>query len=173
MFVKEAKPRRVEGYGKTTPHNHYEVHVEKTVEPEEMRFANIGDKDQHADTTKKAINDKSIRRINVVPSPKQQDLLNRSIVVESVKPIKFGICAGFKELAKDFGRLECKDFGPSRCIISFESIELRDKTLQIHFMPDLFDKITPYSGFFWNTSRRVWLEVMGLQIHVWCEPRDF
>ncbi|MED6158790.1 hypothetical protein PIB30_035994 [Stylosanthes scabra] len=86
---------------------------------------------------KKAINEKSMRKVEVAPSPKQQDLLNRSVVAESVKPIKFGsFVRGFKDLAKEFGRLECRDYGPLKCIISFE---------------------------------RVWLEVMGLPIHVWSE----
>ncbi|MED6191482.1 hypothetical protein PIB30_000582 [Stylosanthes scabra] len=83
-----------------------------------------------------------MRRVEVVPSPEQQDLLNRSVVAESVKPIKFG-----------------------RVV----QVELRDKALQIRFMPDFFDKITSYWGVSWKTSRRVWLEVMGLPIHVWSE----
>ncbi|MED6156572.1 hypothetical protein PIB30_015671 [Stylosanthes scabra] len=112
-----------------------------------------------ANPMKKTINEKSMRKVEVVPSTEQQDLLNRSIVAESVKPIKFGrVVQGFKGLAKEFGRSECRDFGPLRCIISFESVELRDKVLQIRFMPEFFHKITPYWGISWKTSRRIWLE---------------
>ncbi|MED6107614.1 hypothetical protein PIB30_015574 [Stylosanthes scabra] len=91
---------------------------------------------------KEPINEKSIRKVEVTPSSEQHDLLNRSVVAERVKPIKFGsVVQGFKDLAKEFGRLECKDFGPLRCIISFESMELRDKALQIRFMPDFSTRL--------------------------------
>ncbi|MED6107805.1 hypothetical protein PIB30_017695 [Stylosanthes scabra] len=110
------------------------------------------------------------RKVEVMPSIKKKEMLNRSIIVESIRPIKFGLVVQqFEELSMEYGRLECRDLGPRMCIISFESLDLRDRALQSRFMPEFFEDVRPYEGFMWSPSRRIWLELMGLPIHVWSE----
>ncbi|MED6138577.1 hypothetical protein PIB30_075569, partial [Stylosanthes scabra] len=127
-------------------------------------------KDNNASSSKMGCRGSDRRKIEVSSSLKQKELLNRSILAESVKPIKFGsVVQGFKRIANDYGRLECRDLGPNKCIISFTSVELRDKALTGSFMPEFFDKVRLLWGTKWNISRRVWLELLGLPIHVWSE----
>ncbi|MED6162872.1 hypothetical protein PIB30_074529 [Stylosanthes scabra] len=110
------------------------------------------------------------RKVEVMPSIKKKEMLNWSIIAESIRPIKFGLVVQqFEELSMEYGRLECRDLGPKMCIISFESLDLRDRALQSRFMPEFFEEVRPYEGFMWSPSRRILLELMRLPIHVWSE----
>ncbi|MED6136277.1 hypothetical protein PIB30_054611 [Stylosanthes scabra] len=81
-----------------------------------------------------------MRKVKVAPSPEQQDLLNRSVVAKSVKPIKFGsVVQGFKDLAKEFGRLECRDFGPLKCITRLRATHDTDSTSDNSLPPGFED----------------------------------
>ncbi|MED6147759.1 hypothetical protein PIB30_046745 [Stylosanthes scabra] len=44
--------------------------------------------------------------------------------------------------------------GPCKCVITFETVELRDKTLGVQFMLEHFIEVRPYQGFKWCLSRR-------------------
>ncbi|MED6160033.1 hypothetical protein PIB30_047650 [Stylosanthes scabra] len=110
------------------------------------------------------------RKVEVMTSIKKKEMLNRSIIAESIRPIKFELVVQrFEELSMEYGRLECRDLGPRMCIISFESLDLRDRALQSRFTPEFFEEVRPYECFMWSPSRRIWLELMGLPIHVWSE----
>ncbi|MED6165489.1 hypothetical protein PIB30_099966 [Stylosanthes scabra] len=65
------------------------------------------------------------------------------------------------------GRIECKDLGPHKCIITLESIEFKDVALKSPLLTSLFDEIKPSWKFTCCRSRRVWVELTCLPIQVW------
>ncbi|MED6209634.1 hypothetical protein PIB30_056674 [Stylosanthes scabra] len=73
---------------------------------------------------------------------KLKELLDRSIIAESVRPIRFGMVVNdFKSLTAELGRLERRDMDPCKWIISFETTELTDKALGVQFMPKHFIEV--------------------------------
>ncbi|MED6193252.1 hypothetical protein PIB30_017643 [Stylosanthes scabra] len=97
-----------------------------------------------------------------------QDLLNRSILAEKLKPIKFGIIVqSFGLMSERLGRIEYRDLGSTKCILSFESKDMRDKALDDTALTIQFDDLRPYWGYKWSHYRRVWVELMGVPIHTW------
>ncbi|MED6173486.1 hypothetical protein PIB30_059933 [Stylosanthes scabra] len=67
------------------------------------------------------------------------------------------------------GVVECREVGPKRCLITFESESAKEKALSDNVLCAVFDEIRPHWDIFWGLSRRVWIEVMGLPIYVWSE----
>ncbi|MED6134531.1 hypothetical protein PIB30_037830 [Stylosanthes scabra] len=108
------------------------------------------------------------REVDVLVSEKQKELLDKSIIAESFEPIKFGLVVEqLDKLKEQYGKIECRDLGPRKCIMSMDLIELRDKALSDEIFLATFDKVREYWGFKWAFSRRVWMEMIGLLIHVW------
>ncbi|MED6107080.1 hypothetical protein PIB30_010801 [Stylosanthes scabra] len=101
-------------------------------------------------------------------SASQKEFLGKSILAESFQPIKFGsVVHAFKDMEKEYGRIEYRDLGPRKYILMFESIQSRDKALTRQFMPKFFDEVRSSWGYKWSLSKRIWLELMGLSIHTW------
>ncbi|MED6138037.1 hypothetical protein PIB30_070603 [Stylosanthes scabra] len=67
------------------------------------------------------------------------------------------------------GRVKCKDVGPFRCLVTFESETIRDEALSNQILMNVFDEIRHHWGLVWSFSRRVWVEVMWLPTIVWSE----
>ncbi|MED6107416.1 hypothetical protein PIB30_013773 [Stylosanthes scabra] len=73
---------------------------------------------------------KTRREVEVKVAENQKELLNRSILAESVEPIRFGsVVKRLDELQMQYGKIECRDLGPRKCILLLDTIELRDKAL--------------------------------------------
>ncbi|MED6148184.1 hypothetical protein PIB30_050752 [Stylosanthes scabra] len=66
------------------------------------------------------------------------------------------------------GEIECRGVDPYRCLITFEYAEARDATMGDELILSLFDEVIPHWEYFWSLSRRIWIEVMGLPIGLWC-----
>ncbi|MED6160967.1 hypothetical protein PIB30_056277 [Stylosanthes scabra] len=75
----------------------------------------------------------------------KKELLNRSIVAENVEPIKFGeVVRAFGPIQNTLGKIGCRDLGPRKYILSFESIEQRDMALTEPGLNNMFDEMRPY-----------------------------
>ncbi|MED6158146.1 hypothetical protein PIB30_030203 [Stylosanthes scabra] len=93
-----------------------------------------------------------------------------SILAECFEPIKFGVVVEkLEQLKEQLGKIECRDLGPRKCILSLDSVELRDRALSKDAFCGIFDEVRAYWGFKWSMSRRVWVELMGIPIHIWSE----
>ncbi|MED6222278.1 hypothetical protein PIB30_062855 [Stylosanthes scabra] len=106
--------------------------------------------------------------VEVVASAPMTDLLKRSIVAGSVKPIDFRVI--WEKLCSEWqgpGRVQTRDLGPYKCILSFDSVENRDEALKSPVLRSLFDELRPQWGYSWSLSRRVWLEIVGIPVHLW------
>ncbi|MED6160876.1 hypothetical protein PIB30_055337 [Stylosanthes scabra] len=65
------------------------------------------------------------------------------------------------------GIVECRDVGPYRCLITFESREIRDEAMNNEILTSMFDEVRHHWRLIWSLSRRVWVEVIGLPTLVW------
>ncbi|MED6158077.1 hypothetical protein PIB30_029385 [Stylosanthes scabra] len=65
------------------------------------------------------------------------------------------------------GGVECRDVGPYRCLVVFESSAVRDEAMRDPVFLSVFDEVRPHWDIFWSRSRRVWVEVMGIPVHTW------
>ncbi|MED6119073.1 hypothetical protein PIB30_008586 [Stylosanthes scabra] len=108
------------------------------------------------------------KSIEVRADPIQSDILKRSLMAESVETIRFGwIKEQIAEKWEGPGEVECRDLGPFKCILTFESMEARDIVFESQGLNSLFFELRPLWRFTRNLSRRVWLEVMGIPVHLW------
>ncbi|MED6193256.1 hypothetical protein PIB30_017647 [Stylosanthes scabra] len=89
--------------------------------------------------------------------------MNGKLVISRFGPFRA------KPLAKRLGRIGCRNLGSTKCILSFESKDLRDKALDDTALTTQFDDLRPYWGYKWSHYRRVWVELMGVPIHMWSE----
>ncbi|MED6106718.1 hypothetical protein PIB30_007041 [Stylosanthes scabra] len=113
---------------------------------------------------------KGRKELTLESSTLQRDILTRSLLGVSVNPVVF---ASLKGLVIDRwdgqGKVECKDVGPFRCLITFELESIRDEAMSSKVLTDAFDEIRHHWGFASSLSRRVWVEVMGLPTIAWSE----
>ncbi|MED6201717.1 hypothetical protein PIB30_097870 [Stylosanthes scabra] len=65
------------------------------------------------------------------------------------------------------GRIECRDIGPFRCLITFDTVEIKEAEVENELLLSLFDEVKPHWEIFWSLSRRIWIEIMGLPIGLW------
>ncbi|MED6211285.1 hypothetical protein PIB30_072225, partial [Stylosanthes scabra] len=111
---------------------------------------------------------KAKRVVHVLPSLEQNDLLDRSALRESFQPIKFGnLVVNLENHWDEYGKIEVRDIGPCKCIITFESVHECDKALENGLLLNYVDEARAYWGFKWSHSQRVWLELMRVPIHAW------
>ncbi|MED6193437.1 hypothetical protein PIB30_019361 [Stylosanthes scabra] len=108
------------------------------------------------------------KTIEVHSDPIQLDILRRSVVGESIESIRFKwIKEQIAEKWEGPGEVYYRDMGPFKCILTFESVEARDRALVSPGLCPLFDELRPQWGFSMVRSRRVWIEVVGVPIHLW------
>ncbi|MED6206623.1 hypothetical protein PIB30_028613 [Stylosanthes scabra] len=99
----------------------------------------------------------------------QKQRLTRSLLGVSVKFIEFRkMMYKLLEEWKRPGSIECRDVGPYRCLITFDTLEIRDAVLEDELLLSTFDEVRRHWEFFWGLSKRVWIEIMGLPIGLWC-----
>ncbi|MED6159978.1 hypothetical protein PIB30_047214 [Stylosanthes scabra] len=109
------------------------------------------------------------KEISVGWSEEQRDRLDRSLLGICVKPIDFR--KTINQLLDDWtgsGEIECKDVGPYRCLITFSSPGIKDEAMKDAKLLSVFDELKPHWEFFSSLSRRVWIEIMGLPVELWC-----
>ncbi|MED6145841.1 hypothetical protein PIB30_028947 [Stylosanthes scabra] len=66
------------------------------------------------------------------------------------------------------GNIECRDVGPYRYLVSFSSVEIRDQAMSNELLLSVFDEVRHHWDFVSSISRRVWVEIMGLPVNLWC-----
>ncbi|MED6167280.1 hypothetical protein PIB30_001177 [Stylosanthes scabra] len=104
----------------------------------------------------------------------QVEILRRSLIAESVNTIRFGWVK--EQIAKRWdgpGEVVCRDLGPFKCVLNFESEEARDVALRSEGLKSLLLELRPQWGFTRTISSRVWLEITGVPIHLWSEETFF
>ncbi|MED6180201.1 hypothetical protein PIB30_008059 [Stylosanthes scabra] len=67
------------------------------------------------------------------------------------------------------GEIESRDVGPYRCLITFDSTEIRVEAMNNSLLLSVFDEVRPHWDIFWNRSRRVWMEIEDLPVYAWSE----
>ncbi|MED6200852.1 hypothetical protein PIB30_089306 [Stylosanthes scabra] len=86
------------------------------------------------------------------------------------KEVEARVCESKKDLLKRSpGQIECRDIGPFKCLLTFDSANYRDEAMVNPSLFTVFNEIRPHWDVIWSHSRRVWLEVMGLPVHVWSD----
>ncbi|MED6158816.1 hypothetical protein PIB30_036324 [Stylosanthes scabra] len=114
-----------------------------------------------------------------VPPPKtidgiwavdQRERLQRSLLGVCVKPIHFReVINRLLDEWNGQGDIECRDVGPYRCLVTFSTPEIRDQALHNPLLLSVFDEVRMHWGIFGNLSRRVWIEIMGIPVCLWCK----
>ncbi|MED6145302.1 hypothetical protein PIB30_023884 [Stylosanthes scabra] len=66
------------------------------------------------------------------------------------------------------GEIESRDVGPYRCLITFSSPEIRDNALNDELLLSIFDEVRLHWNFVSSLSRRIWIEIIGLPVNMWC-----
>ncbi|MED6132891.1 hypothetical protein PIB30_022970 [Stylosanthes scabra] len=110
------------------------------------------------------------KEVNLSRSQTQSDILSRSLLGFNTKPIEFAHVES--TLLREWdgeGVIECRDVGPFRCLITFESEKIRDEAMENQVLLSLFDEVRHHWGAVWSLSRRVLVEVMGLPTFLWSE----
>ncbi|MED6169463.1 hypothetical protein PIB30_021596 [Stylosanthes scabra] len=108
------------------------------------------------------------KEVEAVWDDEQKQRLSRSLLGVSVEPIEFREVM-YKLLKKwgGLGEIEVRDVGPFRCLITFETVEIRDAAIHDELLLSLFDEVRHHWEMFWSLSTRVWIEIMGLPIGLW------
>ncbi|MED6161874.1 hypothetical protein PIB30_064852 [Stylosanthes scabra] len=108
------------------------------------------------------------REIIAIGCETQQERLKRSLLGVSVKPREFKMIE--EQIHRSWegsGRVECRDIGPHRCLLTFDSVQTKEDAMAVSSLSSIFDEVIPHWDFVWSRSRRVWVEVMGIPIHAW------
>ncbi|MED6155459.1 hypothetical protein PIB30_005311 [Stylosanthes scabra] len=101
----------------------------------------------------------------------QTERMQRSLLGVCVKPIEFRkVMNRLLEEWNGSGSVESRDIGPYRCLITFPSVADRDATMKDDLLLSMFDEVRLLWDFTLTLSRRVWVEIFGLSINLWCEP---
>ncbi|MED6222049.1 hypothetical protein PIB30_060724 [Stylosanthes scabra] len=110
------------------------------------------------------------KSVKVFTDPTQEDILKRSIVAESINTIRFSWTKEqIAEVWNGPGEMACRDIGPFKCLLTSESVEAWDLALKHQGLCELFFEMRPQWGFLYVRSRRVWIEVVGVPVHLWSE----
>ncbi|MED6160753.1 hypothetical protein PIB30_054386 [Stylosanthes scabra] len=119
--------------------------------------------------TKETVKSNGKKEVEVIWSVKQKEMLQRSLLGVCVEPIEFR--SVMNKLLDEWngpGTIECRDVGPYRCLITFSSTEIRDQAMSNEPLLSVFDKVRFHWDFVSSLSRRVWVEIMGLPVNLWC-----
>ncbi|MED6205402.1 hypothetical protein PIB30_017214 [Stylosanthes scabra] len=85
---------------------------------------------------------KGRKELTLQSSTLQRDILERSLLGVSVNSIDFASLKGLViERWDRQGKVECRDVGPFRCLITFESESIRDEAMSNQVLTDAFDEI--------------------------------
>ncbi|MED6110349.1 hypothetical protein PIB30_041995 [Stylosanthes scabra] len=110
------------------------------------------------------------KKENASKKETQWEMLSRSLLGLSVEPINFLDVEERLLTAWDgLGRIQCRDVGPFRCLLTFESKAIRNEAVTNQVLMYIFDEVKHHWGPVWSLSRRVWVEVMGLSTFAWSE----
>ncbi|MED6147772.1 hypothetical protein PIB30_046883 [Stylosanthes scabra] len=140
----------------------------KRVSTSNMRWEGNQKKKGVSEPVEQKDHSRRMKEVEVKESESQRELLDRSIIAEAFHPIRFGaVVKRLDKLEEKYGKIECRDFDPKKCILSMDTIELRNRALADGVFLDIFDEVTVFWGYKWAFSRRVCLELMGLPLHVW------
>ncbi|MED6108830.1 hypothetical protein PIB30_027922 [Stylosanthes scabra] len=108
--------------------------------------------------------------VQVIWAEDEKERLERSLLGVCVEPIEFReVMYHLLDEWKGPGKIECRDVGPYRCLLTFDSPENRDEAFNSELLQSTFDEIVPHWNIFGSLSRRVWIEIMGMPTCLWCK----
>ncbi|MED6144081.1 hypothetical protein PIB30_012167 [Stylosanthes scabra] len=108
------------------------------------------------------------KEVEVVWSPEQEQRLKKSLLGVCAKPIDLRhVMNLLLDEWSGEGKIEVRDVGPYRCLITFCSEEIKNAALNDQLLLSVFDKVRPHWELFGSLSRRVWIEVIGMPIKLW------
>ncbi|MED6219270.1 hypothetical protein PIB30_034285 [Stylosanthes scabra] len=109
------------------------------------------------------------KELEVIWADEQKQRLQRSLLGVCVNPIDVReVMYALLEEWRGPRMIECRDLGPYKCLLTFDSPEIRDETMHNDLLLSKFDEIRPCWDIFWCSSRRVWLEIIGMPVCLWC-----
>ncbi|MED6113359.1 hypothetical protein PIB30_070036 [Stylosanthes scabra] len=111
---------------------------------------------------------KLIRKTELKETEEQRQRILRSIMATRVRP--HNVDQLRERLLSEWrgsGPIECRDLGPDKFIITFESLEEKERAAKNPFSCSLFDELRPIWENTICLSRRVWIEIMGMPIQMW------
>ncbi|MED6217512.1 hypothetical protein PIB30_018322 [Stylosanthes scabra] len=106
-------------------------------------------------------------------SQTQSDIMTWSLLGVNVKPIDFAHVES--TLLREWdgrGVIECRDIGPFRCLITFESEKIRDEAMENQALLSMFDEVRHHWGTVWSLSRRIWIEVDDKEYEIFAKEFD-
>ncbi|MED6180016.1 hypothetical protein PIB30_006506 [Stylosanthes scabra] len=112
---------------------------------------------------------KKKQEVVVTWSDENRDLMNRSLMGVCVEPIDFRKTMNL--LVNEWmgeGEIECRDMGPYRCLVIFSWIEIKESSMNNDLLLSVFDEVRPHWEFSGTLSRRVWIEILGIPVGLWC-----
>ncbi|MED6150016.1 hypothetical protein PIB30_068094 [Stylosanthes scabra] len=136
----------------------------------EVQRANEKDTRNHGEAiVNRGKEQKRRQKVDVVWASEQNELLTRSLLGVCIKPIEFRKAMNLiLDEWNGPGELDCRDMGPYRCLITFSSMEIKDGAMGNELLNSVFDEVRPHWEFCGSLSRRVWIEIMGLPVGLWC-----
>ncbi|MED6171824.1 hypothetical protein PIB30_044378 [Stylosanthes scabra] len=118
----------------------------------------------------KEVNKEVIKKVvDAVWAEDQKERLQRSLTGVCVQPIELReVMDRLLDEWRGPGEIEVRDIGPYRCLITFSSTEIRDGAFNDELLLSKFDELRPHWDIFECLSRRVWIEVTGMPVCIWC-----
>ncbi|MED6169148.1 hypothetical protein PIB30_018675 [Stylosanthes scabra] len=75
----------------------------------------------------------------------QRNMLERSLMGVNVDPIDFPkTLKKIKEVWEGDGEILCRDVGPTRCLLTFETTKARDEAYEKSALLEIFDELRPH-----------------------------
>ncbi|MED6152504.1 hypothetical protein PIB30_092737 [Stylosanthes scabra] len=106
---------------------------------------------------------KEVRRNNVATMgvDKEENHQQAKLMVgERKKEVVARTCRSMQDLLNR----SMMDVGTFRCLLMFESANIRDEAMSDPNLLAMFDELRPHWNYFSSHSRRIWMEVLGLPI---------
>ncbi|MED6119820.1 hypothetical protein PIB30_015116 [Stylosanthes scabra] len=120
------------------------------------------------DTKMENLVDRRKKCIKVQDDPKQVDIMERSIIAECINTIRFAwVKEQIAEVWEGPGEVSCRDLGPFKCLLTFESLEAKNIAMDSTSLQSLFFELRPHWGFPRTQSRWIWLEITSVPVHAW------
>ncbi|MED6163681.1 hypothetical protein PIB30_082332 [Stylosanthes scabra] len=95
--------------------------------------------------------EKKRHEVEIIWCEEQKQRLARSLLGVNVNPIEFKkVMYKILEEWKGPGSIEYRDVGPFRCLITFDSPEIRDAALENELLLSTFDEVRRHWEIFWG-----------------------
>ncbi|MED6148552.1 hypothetical protein PIB30_054164 [Stylosanthes scabra] len=132
----------------------------------EVRKTRIGE--EQSKETRTMVGTAQRKKVDGTWVEDQKQRLQKSLLGFCVKQIEFRkVMNRWLDECKGPGEIECRDVGPYKCLITFESPEIRNDAFQNELLLEIFDEVRPHWELLWSLSQHVRIELMGMPMSVW------